>query len=197
MNIGIDIDDTTFITVNSMLKYADIYNEKILKKDKIKLDYGLIKNNYYLESLYGWTKEIKFDFFNKYYKNILEECIPKNNSPEIINKLKNEGNKIYFITARLTNIKNCDSESITKDALNKYNIKYDKLIINASNKLKYVKENNINIFIDDSYEVCKELFDNGIKTYLMTTKMNEAIDSGKIERVNNWNEIYEKIKLGK
>lgn len=29
MRIGIDIDDTTFLTVKSMLKYADKYEEEI------------------------------------------------------------------------------------------------------------------------------------------------------------------------
>ena len=29
MKIGIDIDDTTFLTVKSMLKYADIFEEAI------------------------------------------------------------------------------------------------------------------------------------------------------------------------
>lgn len=36
--------------------------------------------------------------------------------------------------------------------------------------------------------------DNGIKSILMTTKMNSMIESGKIIRVNNWDEIYEEIK---
>jgi hypothetical protein len=33
MKIGIDIDDTTFLTVKSMLKYADVTIQK-LKKDE-------------------------------------------------------------------------------------------------------------------------------------------------------------------
>jgi uncharacterized HAD superfamily protein len=36
--------------------------------------------------------------------------------------------------------------------------------------------------------------DNGIKSILMTTKMNCDIDNQEIVRVNNWNEIYEEIK---
>ena len=33
-----------------------------------------------------------------------------------------------------------------------------------------------------------------INRFLMTTKMNENIDSENIERVHNWKEIYEKIE---
>ena len=185
MKIGIDIDDTTLITVKSMIKYADIYDTEIL---------GRKGTNGNLKVLYGWDDKTKFDFFNTYYKNVLEECVAMPNAPETIKKLKDEGNEISFITARLTQIKNCDTENITIKTLKNYNIPYDKLIINASDKLKYCKEAGIEIFIEDSYETCKELEENGIKTFLMTTKMNESIDSENIERVRDWNEIYEKVK---
>ena len=72
-------------------------------------------------------------------------------------------------------------------------IPYDKLIINASDKLKATKENGIQVFIEDSYDTCKELLENGIKSILMTTKMNQDIRQGNIVRVKNWKEIYEEI----
>lgn len=193
MNIGIDIDDTTMITVNSMIKYADKYDTEILGRCGINENFGLIQNRYYLNVLYGWDNKTKFDFFDTFYKNVLKECVPMPNAPEIITKLKQEGNEISFVTARLLEIKNCDTEKITKQSLQENNIPYDKLIINASDKLKYCKENGIEIFIEDSYDTCKELEENGIKTYLMTTKMNKNIEAGTIERVNDWNEIYQKI----
>ena len=194
MVIGIDIDDTTVITVNSMIKYADIFDTQILGRKGTNGNLGLIQNRYYLKVLYGWDDKTKFDFFDTYYKSVLEECTPMPNAGTTIKKLKDEGNKIMFITARLLNIKDCDTESITKKTLEDNNIPYDKLIINAKDKLEYCLENNIQIFIEDSYETCKELEENGIKTYLMTTKMNENIDAGSIERVESWNEIYDKIE---
>lgn len=191
MRIGIDIDDTTMITVKSMLKYADIYDIEILGKNGINGNMGLIQNRYYLKALYGWNQEQKMDFFNKYYKNVLEECELMPNAEDTIKKLKEEGNKIYFITARLNGIENCDTEAITKKSLK--TIPYDKLILNTPDKLEVSKENNIDIFIEDSYDTCRELTENGIKSFLMTTKMNENVDTGEIERVYNWNEVYEKV----
>lgn len=123
----------------------------------------------------------------------MKECIAMPYASDTIKKLKNEGNEIFFITARLTSIENCNTEEITKNTLDKYDIPYDNLIINASNKLEFCKENKIQIFIEDSYETCKELQDNNIKAFLMTTKMNENIHSGEIERVSDWKEIYTKI----
>lgn len=193
MVIGIDIDDTTVVTVESMVKYGDKYDTEVLNREAKKDNLGRIKDRYYMKALYGWTEEEKFAFFDMYYKNVLEECYPLPNASEIINRLKQEGNEIIFITARLTNIKNCETENITKETFRKYNIPYDKLIMNVDDKLKFCKENDVEVFIEDSYETCKNLQENGIKAYLMTTKMNRNIIDEKIERVSSWDEVYEKI----
>ena len=194
MKIGIDIDDTTVITVKPMIKYADKYDTEVLGRKGTNGNLGLIQNRYYLKVLYGWTEDEKFDFFDMYYKNVLEECTLMPNADKVLQKLKEEENEIYFITARLTNIKNCNTEEITKNTLKENNIPYDKLIINASDKLKVCKDEGRELFIEDSYDTCKELIDNGIKSILMTTKMNQQIEAGNIPRVHNWDEVYEQIK---
>lgn len=193
MRIGIDIDDTTLVTVNAMIKYADKFDIEDLGRKGTNGNLGLITNRYYLKVLYGWEDEIKFAFFNKYYKNVLEECVPFTNSPQIIRRLKKEGHEIFFITARLTNIPNCNVEELTKRTFDKYEIPYDNLVVNVKDKLEYSLNNNIDLFIEDSYETCKELTLHGIKSILITTKMNENIKDDTITRVSNWDEIYKII----
>ena len=156
MKIGIDIDDTTFLTVKSMLKYADKFEEEISGVPINRDSFGMIKNRYI--------------------------------------KLKDEGDTIHFVTARLMNIKNCDTEEITKKSLKNFGIPYDSLNLHVSDKLKFFKENKIDLCIEDSYETCRELTDNGIKSILMTTKMNTDINDKEIVRVNNWNEIYDEVE---
>ena len=194
MKIGIDIDDTTFLTVKSMLKYADKYEEEISGIPTSRDNFGLIENRFYLKALYGWDDKTKFAFFDKYYKNVLEECTMLPKADEIIRKLKEEGNTIHFITARLMNIEGCDTEAITRKSLANFNIPYDTLSLHVSDKLAFFKEQKLEICIEDSFETCKQLTDNGIKSILMTTKMNSKIDSGDIVRVNNWEEAYEEIE---
>ena len=194
MKIGIDIDDTTFLTVKSMLKYADLFEEEISGVPTNRDSFGLIKNRYYLQALYGWSDETKFEFFRKYYKNVLEECTMLPNADVVIKKLKEEGNTIHFITARLMNIEGCDTEKITKESLKKFNIPYDYLDLHVRDKVKFFKENNIELCIEDSYETCRQMIDNGIKAILMTTKMNEQIEDKDIIRVNTWDEIYAEIQ---
>ena len=194
MKIGIDIDDTTFLTVKSMLKYADLFEEEISGVPTNRDSFGLIKNRYYLNALYGWDDKTKFDFFNKYYKNVLKECTMLPNADKVITKLREEGNIIHFITARLMNIEGCDAEKITKDSLAKFKIPYDYLDLHVRDKVKFFKEKGLDLCIEDSYETCKEMVDNGIKALLMTTKMNEQISDSEVTRVNNWDQIYQEIK---
>lgn len=194
MKIGIDIDDTTFLTVKSMLKYADIFEEEISGVPTNRDSFGLITNRYYLKVLYGWNDETKFAFFKKYYKDVLEECTMLPDANKVIQKLKEEGNTIHFITARLMNIEECNTEKITRESLANFDIPYDSLDLHVSDKVTFFKENNIELCIEDSYETCRQLTDNGIKSILMTTKMNQQIDAGEITRANNWNEIYREIE---
>ena len=116
------------------------------------------------------------------------------NANTVIKKVKDEGNIVHFVTARLMNIPGCDAEKITKESLSKNNIPYDYLTLQIDDKLKFFKDNNIDLCIEDSYETCKEMVENGIKAILMTTKMNEKIDAGNIKRVYNWEEVYQEIK---
>ena len=194
MNIGIDIDDTTVTTYTSLIKYANMYDTKVLGRNGYNGSMESVQNKYYLNELYGWDYKTKSDFFNTYYKNVLEECEMKPDAPEIIRKFKQEGNNIFFITARIKDIPECDTEGITKKAFKDYNIPYDKLIINSTDKLKHCLENGIEIYIEDSFDICKELEQSGIKTFLMTTPMNRNTDIGTIERVETWKEIYEKVR---
>ena len=200
MKIGIDIDDTTFMTVKSMLKYADKFQEEISGETTTRDNFGLITNRYYLKVLYGWDDPTKKAFFNKYYKNVLEECTLLPNADKVIEKLREQGDTIHFVTARLMDVPNCDTEAITINSLKNFNIKYDSLDLSIRDKLTFAKENNIDIMIEDSYETCRQFVDNGLNAILMTTKMNSSIEDSDIPRVNNWDEIYleiEKIRKNK
>jgi len=54
VRIGIDIDDTTLVTFQSMIKYVDKYDVEDLGCEGIKGEFGFVTNRYYLNILYGW-----------------------------------------------------------------------------------------------------------------------------------------------
>ena len=98
--------------------------------------------------------------------------------------------EIYF-----RNLKDNNIEQITKDWLKENNVEYDKLIINAKEKLKFVKENNIEIFIDDSCRNCKDIaYNSNAKVFIMDTRVNQNLEDEKITRVYSWPHLYKEIK---
>ena len=181
-------------TIELTLPDGKKYSEEVLKSGPIIPNLGTIKDRFYLNALFGWTEETKFDFFNMYYKNVLEDCEPLPGAPEIITQLKNEGNEIYFISARITSIPGCNAEQISIDTFDKHSIPYDKVIIGAYEKLQYCLENGIEVFVDDSLEVLEELTKHGIRCYLMTSPVNKELKTGNVKRVNSWEEIYNDLQ---
>lgn len=193
MRIGIDIDDTIANTVDSMLYYADKYDIEVLGKAGCNGNMGLIKDRFYLKELYGWDDDTKYNFFETHYKNVLLGCTPKPDAVEILNKLKTEGHEMYYITARLSGVKDCNAYEITKEWLKENKFPVDYLEVNASDKTGICKENDISVFVDDSFNNCEEIGKLGIKSILMTTPMNKDIDSKNIYRAKDWYDVYNYI----
>ena len=192
MNIGIDIDDTICNTYEVFLPYFKKYMEEELKREyhfdlEDKTDY------YKLEKRFGITEDEDFAFWEKYFPTIVKEVLPKDNSVEIIKRLKEEGNNIFLITARYA-VEGFDVKGITEAWLKENGIVYDKLIINSHNKLEMANREKIDIFIDDSVRNCSMLVDGNIKTCMYTTEYNNFYENDNMIRVYSWNEFYEIIK---
>lgn len=191
MNIGIDIDDTIAMTSEETDIYAKKYTENILKR-KFELKEIEILDPMWARHLYGWNNQEDADFWNLYYEKIMKNTKPKEDSIKIINELSKENN-IIIISARWDR-ENGIISKITKEWLKKYSINYNKLFIGHLDKRKISKENNIELFIDDSYKTCKLISETGIKTLLMNSRINKDMKIKDIERVFSWKEIREKIK---
>lgn len=194
MHIGIDIDDTISETFETLLPYAQKYTiEDLKRKSEIDRNQNFL-DHFYIVYMNKWNQKEATDFWNKYYGKILREVNIKKFAAEAIHQLKQEGDKIYLITARW-DMPNDNIQEITKQWLKENKVEYDELVINASDKLQLVKEKNIDIFIDDSFNNCKNIAENSnTKVYMMTSKVNGNFHDSKIERVYSWPEVYNLIK---
>ena len=193
MNIGIDIDDTISNSFESIFTSAQKFDIELGNSGTPK-QYGKIPNHSYIETMYShWTKEQIHSFWERYFIDMLTIATPKDYVAEILQQLKEEENNLILITSRCEYLPNSNIvENYTKQWLSKNNIHYDKLIMNSQNKLIAAKENNIDLFIDDSIEHCKNLRSGGIKTFLYTSICNQAIEEPELERVYSWVQIYDK-----
>ena len=186
MNIGIDIDDTITNSSDVFVEYAKKYNKE---KGIIHTVDNTTLNQ---EKAFGWTKDNQKEFIEKYLRLILINAKEEKQSSKVINKL-GINNNIFIITAR----NNKETENVyelTEKWLKEHNFKYNELITEAKNKLEICKKYNIDLFIDDNYETCMNIFSNlKIPVFIYTTRYNKKTDIGNLIRVNNWNEIERKV----
>ena len=192
MNIGIDIDDTISNTFETFLPYMKKFVEQDLNR-KLDLNLSSRTDYYNIIEKYGISEEEARTFWVNYYVEILENVQPRKSAVEVINTLKEKGHKIFLITARVDD-GIVDVKAITEKWLEVNKINYDKLIINSHNKLETTKQENINLFIDDSIRNCEMVSSGDIKTYMFSTENNNYYENEKIEKVVSWDDLYEKIK---
>lgn len=193
MIIGIDIDDTISDTYEVMMNYAQEYTIDVLKREPILNESADCSNHFYTKYMHNWKDDEDLDFLNLYYEKILKEVRPRTLAIEYLRKLQEEGNKIILITARWES-DFFDVRKTTENWIKENNIPCDKLIINAENKLIAAKEENVDVFIDDSFSNCEMVSNGGIKSYLMDSRVNKGLKNEKIERIYSWPHLY--MKLG-
>lgn len=184
MRIGIDIDDTITLTNEKLVEEAIKYDKTIGNRG--------FKNeeSYYFKDKFYWNQEEIKKFFEIIRNNkIFFQLKERENSKEIINKLYEEGNEIYFITKR-------DSKGVasgsTKNWLKEHNYKYHKLFLDAEEKGTICYDNNIDIFIDNDINHINEVSKYNIKTILIETEFTK--EEKNYNKKSNWDEIYNYIK---
>ena len=187
MHIGIDID-------NVLSNFNDVLLNEYKKHDNAINGKGIVHQDLYIRDMFNWDKEYEKNFYKEnieYFASLFE---PIEECSKYVKLLKEEGNTIYIISGR-DNGEYSNPYKMTIDWLKKYDIVYDKLFLvdayNSHSKTEICLEYNIDVMIDDSKRMCKDIKDNGIRTLLMDTPYNR--DTNEFERVNSWKEIYNKL----
>jgi len=192
MRIGLDIDNVIADFNNGVLN-AYLEHDKTLRNN------GIVnkKAKYIRFGMFDWSKKEEEDFFYNNIEKIVSNLKVIDEAKEYIDKLKSDGNEIILITGR-DNGDYINARDMTEKWLNKNSIYYDELVLtdayseNKFSKVKECKEYNIDVMVDDSRSICRELKNAGVKVYMMDTRFNKDITD--IDRVYNWKEIYTKIK---
>lgn len=191
MNIGIDIDGVLTDLERMEIDYAT--------KMSIEENWPIIINltEYDETKTFNWTEEQAEKFWNKYLVEYVSESRPRMFATEIIEKLQQDGNKIYIITAR--NESGMPKEyygkmqQLTKKWLETQNIKYEKLIFAANEeKLPQCLQNKIDVMIEDSPNNIKNI-SNKIKVIKFDCQYNKNVNGENIITAYSWYHIYKII----
>lgn len=191
MKIGIDIDNTITEVQEELNNAAYEYAIKLGKNiNNAENSFEDIKNN---RDTYKKKFQFSYDELKYFLKNIQEEitnnAVPREKVVEVISKLKKLDHKIYIITARDSEFHD-DPYNLSKNWLDKNNIEYDKLIVNAREKAPVCKDEKIDLFIDDQLNNCLDIAKIGIKTIRLSNDKKKYKD---IITFENWDEIYNYI----
>ncbi len=188
MKIGIDIDGVILDYERILKTYGDLYDFIELKKDGI-----VNRNEHYLRNRYNWTEEEKMDFVNRYFLELSKITPLVPGAKTIINMLKKEGNELIIISARGGMIE--EMKDVALEKFEEENLTFNKYYWKQEDKLEVAKRENIDVMIDDSYDVCKKLSSNGIRTIYFRDKEMKLLEQNEyLKEVSNWGEIYRYIK---
>jgi len=171
MRIGIDIDNTICSTDEKLCYYENIFIN----------DENISRDNIWNDSIY------KNKFLNLYLEKIYKESDLKKDALEVIKKIL-LNNEVYIITARSNNYVN-NMISLINKYFSSFDLKIDKIIINAKDKVDACLNNDIDIMIDDNLYNYNKLLDNGINSILFDDKGRNIFVKN---RVTCWKDI-EKI----
>lgn len=188
MKIGIDIDGVILDYERVLKTYGDLYDFIELKKDGI-----INRNEHYLRNRYDWTEEERMHFIDKYFLKLSKQTQFIPGAIDVIKMLQNERNELIVISARGGMIKEMKEAAMEK--LDEMNLSFTKHYWGQNDKLEVAQKEQIDLMIDDSYDVCKKLSENGIKTiYFRDKEMKKLEQNEYLKEVSNWGDIYRYIK---
>ena len=192
MNIGVDIDGVLTDLERMIIDYAT----KLCVDKKWPIKFNSIE--YDVGKTFGWNQEKVDEFWLTYFIEYVQEAMPRTFAAEIINKLQQEGNKIYLITARnnygIPQKYYGKMQELTSEWLKKNNIKYEKLIFaKDEEKLQKCIENNVKVMIEDSPKNIENI-SKQIKVIKYNCQYNEDVNNENIITAYSWYHIYRIIK---
>lgn len=184
MKIGIDVDGVILDFQRILITYGELYDFIELKKGGI-----VNREETRLVDRYNWTPEDRLNFINKYFIKLSKMAPLVPGAKEVINMLKEEGHELIVISARGGNLE--EMKDVAMEKLKKEGLSFDKYYWKQEDKLEIAKKENIDLMIDDNYNVCKKLSSSGIKTIYFRDLETKKIEESKyLKEINNWGEIY-------
>lgn len=186
MKIGIDLDGVVLDSETTFRTYSEIF---AVEKGKNIVDRAEPK----FQARYNWTEEEQKEFIEKYFLTVSKESGLMSGFLAVYRLLKQQGHEFVVITARGGHVKEMKDDA--ERVLRENNIEFDKYYWRVEDKLEICKKENIDVMIDDDWQIVKKLSENGIKTlYFRDTNLKKLEESEVVKEVNNWGDIYRIIK---
>jgi uncharacterized HAD superfamily protein len=187
LRIGIDVDGVIFDYMVTVRAYAELYDFIDLHKTGV-----INREAMKVGQRYDWTKDELQKFADIYFVE-LSKTTPFNPlAGEILKKIKSEGHEIFIISNR--GLIHEEAVTIIEDRLKAAGIEFNDMFWKKENKTEVLLNNDIDIIIDDSPDVCEDAVKNGKIAFYFREKNSRILPkNSKLFEVDNWGEIYRYI----
>ena len=153
MRIGIDIDGVLTDVERWQLDYGSKFYYERYQKEIVNFE------GYDTNQIFNVDDKLDEEFWREYFKEYSLNVEARKFANEVIDKLKQDGNEIYIITARGSFLSHSadvmsveENQQIVLNWLKNNNINYDKIIFSPEDKLNICKENKIDLMIEDKVD---------------------------------------------
>lgn len=187
MKIGMDVDGVILDYEKVLRTYGDLYDFIELKKDGI-----INRNEHYLRNRYNWTDEERMNFINQYFMKLSKQAELMPGAKDVIHLLQKDGHELIVISARGVTVEGM--QDVAREKFERENITFSKYYWKQDDKLEIAEKEKIDYMIDDNFDICKKLSENGIKTIYFRDKDMKKLENENVIEVSNWGEIYRIIK---
>lgn len=194
MRIGIDIDGV----LTDIERFVADYLSKYCIENNI--EYKIGESSYNVHETFNISKEQGNNFWDTCIEDYAKNEKARPFAREVIEKLKQEGNEIYIITARWGTSRDDEKgnkmRETVKNWLCEYKIPYDKLIFSKAEKERKsdeIIENKIDLMIEDNPNNINEI-SKIIPVICYHAEYNNKCKSDKITRCYSWYDIYRTIR---
>lgn len=185
MKIAIDLDGVVFNSEMFFMAAGEIYDAMILGKNSIiKADEPRVQNKY------SWSEKELQGYIENYANSFDFDIMP---CAKIVIDALRKNNELYVVSARGQFNKN--EIEIAKKKLQDAEIIFDHYYFGYLNKKEISKDQNIDIMIDDRYDVCEDLSQEGIFClYFRMAGRKQVKETDYLKEVYNWGEIFRILK---
>lgn len=193
MNIGFDVDGVLFNIENyQLVKGKEYFKNKEIKDI----------NGYGIKEVFDTTTKEEIMFWLRHTIDFNKNIVAIPGMSDLINSLRNSGNKVYIITSRAMADKPGVLGSFMRkeleESLKRNGIFVDGIIYTdtknmAISKLDAIKKYNIHIMVDDNKEIL-DTIKNDTKAICFSTRNNSDYNDKLVSRVNNATELSNEIQ---
>lgn len=158
MNLCFDLDDVIANTYPQIIKAALVFHIDILRREDIANDLDIIHaegDYFWFAKVLAWSEKELELFFHTKYPYFLNLCIPIKESVDFLNNMHKKNHNITILSSRETR-DYADVQKITEQWLSDNGVYFDKVLLGYKNKYEYLKQNNIQLFVDDNIDNCKD-----------------------------------------